>query len=362
MTDSPASNASVSSDPHVPPAPPVLPPMLYSLSDPYSSPLYLHAADSSNLQLVPEKLVGESNYSVWSRAILKALNAKNKMGFVLGSVSQPPADHPDANLWSRTNDMVCTWLTNAVSSEIASLIVYLDDAHLVWRSLENRFKQGNVSKVYNIQHQLDTLHQGSLDLNSYYTKLTSLWEELRNFEPFPVCTCGGCTCGGCTCGGCSCKLPEQWSLLFEKNNVVKFLMRLNDSYSAVRRQILMQEPLPNLTKAYNLISQEEQQRLSFGSSSEQAAFQISAPSFRPKPYFSSSNPNPRNTQPTNRSKLSNPNHDKPKPICTHCGMMGHTVARCYYIHGFPMGYKSAAPLLPTPRNLLPAGKGLSPTF
>ncbi|XP_010555973.1 PREDICTED: uncharacterized protein LOC104825348 [Tarenaya hassleriana] len=235
MAESTASQASVDSEPPAPPH--TIPPLPVStpVSGPYSSPLYLHAADSSNLQLVPEKLQGESNYNIWSRAFLKALNAKNKMGFVFGTVLKPSPDHPDAGLWSRTNDMVCTWLTNAVSPDIASLIVYLDEAHLIWSTLENRFKQQNVSKVYNIQHQLDTLHQGSLNLNQYFTKLTSLWEELRNFEPFPACTCGGCTCGGCTCGGCSCNLPDQWTLMFERANVVKFLMRLNDSYTAVRR-------------------------------------------------------------------------------------------------------------------------------
>ncbi|XP_010552419.1 PREDICTED: uncharacterized protein LOC104822770 [Tarenaya hassleriana] len=310
MADSTASNASVDSEPPAPP--PILPPVSNPTSDPYSSPLYLHAADSSNLQLVPEKLQGESNYNIWSRAFLKALNAKNKMGFVFGTVLKPPADHPDAGLWSRTNDMVCTWLNNAVSPEIASLVVYLDEAHLIWSTLESRFKQQNVSKVYNIQHQLDTLHQGSLDLNTYFTKLTSLWEELRNFEPFPACTCGGCTCGGCTCGGCSCNLPDQWSSLFERTNVVKFLMRLNDSYTAVRRQILMLDPLPNLSKAYNLVSQEEQQRISFGSSSDQAAFQISAP-FRSKPPFSPSAHNPR-SQSAVRPKNNVQAHAKPRPV------------------------------------------------
>ncbi|XP_010556406.1 PREDICTED: uncharacterized protein LOC104825733 [Tarenaya hassleriana] len=278
MADSTASDASVSSAP-IPPPPLVPPPISSSVSDPYSSPLYLHAADSSNLQLVPEKL----------------------------QVPKPPPDHPDSGLWSRTNDMVCTWLTNAVSTDIASLIVYLDDAHLVWASLESRFKQRNVSKVYNIQQQLDTLHQGSMNLDTYFNKLTSLWEELRNFEPFPICTCGGCTCDGCTCGGCSCNLAEQWTHLFEKNNVVKFLMRLNDSYNAVRRQILMLEPLPNLSKAFNLVSQEEQQRISFGSSNDHAAFQgykspaplLPTPHFPPNPQF----PNSRNP---NLDRSSNP--------------------------------------------------------
>lgn len=30
---------------------------------------------------------------------------------------------------------------------------------------------------------------------------------------------------------------------------------------------------------------------------------------------------------------------KPKPICTHCGLSGHTIAHCCKIHGYILGYK-----------------------
>jgi len=30
---------------------------------------------------------------------------------------------------------------------------------------------------------------------------------------------------------------------------------------------------------------------------------------------------------------------KDRPICSHCGISGHTVEKCYRIHGFPPGYK-----------------------
>ena len=30
---------------------------------------------------------------------------------------------------------------------------------------------------------------------------------------------------------------------------------------------------------------------------------------------------------------------KDRPICSHCGVSGHTMEKCYRIHGFPPGYK-----------------------
>ena len=33
------------------------------------------------------------------------------------------------------------------------------------------------------------------------------------------------------------------------------------------------------------------------------------------------------------------NKGKERPICTHCGNSGHTVDKCYKLHGFPLGFQ-----------------------
>ena len=33
------------------------------------------------------------------------------------------------------------------------------------------------------------------------------------------------------------------------------------------------------------------------------------------------------------------NFKKGRPQCTHCGVMGHVVDKCYKLHGYPPGYK-----------------------
>ena len=30
---------------------------------------------------------------------------------------------------------------------------------------------------------------------------------------------------------------------------------------------------------------------------------------------------------------------KERPLCTHCNMLGHTIDKCYKLHGYPPGYK-----------------------
>jgi hypothetical protein len=51
----------------------------------FSSPFYLHRGDSLGTLLVSQPLVG-NNYHTWKRSMSMALSAKNKLGFIDGSL------------------------------------------------------------------------------------------------------------------------------------------------------------------------------------------------------------------------------------------------------------------------------------
>ena len=59
-----------------------------------SSPYFLSNSDNPGVSLVVQHLT-EENYSTWSRAVLIALDAKTKLGFIDGSIPKPEfVDHP----------------------------------------------------------------------------------------------------------------------------------------------------------------------------------------------------------------------------------------------------------------------------
>ena len=92
-----------------------------------NSPYFLHNVDHLNLVLVSHPLTG-CNYNTWSRAMWMTINAKNKLGFMDGSIPQPVADELTVNIWSHCNSMVISWLINVVSKDIADSFLYLDTA------------------------------------------------------------------------------------------------------------------------------------------------------------------------------------------------------------------------------------------
>ncbi|RVW99200.1 Retrovirus-related Pol polyprotein from transposon RE1 [Vitis vinifera] len=227
--------------------------------------------------LVSKVLEGD-NYSTWSRAMRISLSAKDKIGFVTGSIKPPSSTDDSFPSWQRCNDMVISWLLNSIHPDIASSVIYAETTSEIWADLRERFSQGNDSRIYQIKRDIVEHRQGQQSISVYYTKLKAFWDELSSYHEVLSCSCGGLE-----------KLKE----MDEKERVMQFLMGLNDSYAAIRGQILLMQPLPDTRRVYSLVLQQEKQV----------------------------------------QKQKTPLH------CSYCDRDYHSIEKCYYLHGFPIGHK-----------------------
>ncbi|XP_074297464.1 uncharacterized protein LOC141628190 [Silene latifolia] len=207
-------------------------------------PRYIHPSDLTGVKLVAKPFEG-TGYGSWKRSMLIALSAKNKLGFINGSILRPSDTAPTANKWQRCNDIVFSWILNSVSPEIAESILY-SGTQIAWKELEDRFGQSNGAQLYSVQKKLTDFSQGSDSISAYFTKVKSVWDEIEGMGMNPRCSCN------CTCGAKEKQLEFQ-----EYQRAVQFLMGLNDSYAAIRGTILLQNPLPKLAVIYSNLLQEE---------------------------------------------------------------------------------------------------------
>ncbi|KAL5542038.1 hypothetical protein UlMin_009748 [Ulmus minor] len=92
------------------------------------------------------------------------------------------------------------------------------------------------------------LRQDQNYVSIYFTKLKTIWEELSNYRP-------NCSCGKYSCGGVK-HLNEHHQM----KHIMSFLMGLDDSFSQVRGQLLLMDPMPPINRVFSLIVQEQQRK------------------------------------------------------------------------------------------------------
>jgi hypothetical protein len=139
-----------------------------------SSPFYLPQNESPGAILVTQSLTGE-NYNTWSRSMIMALTAKNKLAFVDGSLPQPSIDAgAEHHTWVRCNNIILSWILNSISKEIADSIIYIDSCHGMWLDLKEHFSQKNGPSVFQLQKSISVLSQGNSFLTSHCLSLCGM--------------------------------------------------------------------------------------------------------------------------------------------------------------------------------------------
>ncbi|KAF5465131.1 hypothetical protein F2P56_015162 [Juglans regia] len=179
-----------------------------------TNPYRLDHGDNPSISLVPELLTTD-NYTTWSRAMCHALRARNKIGFINGTISKPtdPED-PLLGAWERCNDLVVSWLQNSISQNLKSSIALVDDTPVIWEELKDRFTQENGPQIFQLKKALAGSQQEQDPVSIYFGKLKSLWDELGIYDPIPNYDCG--------------KLKVLVDR-YQRDCVIQFLMGLNDS-------------------------------------------------------------------------------------------------------------------------------------
>ena len=335
-----------------------------------SHDLFLHPSDNPNNSLVNEVLNGR-NYATWKKSMEIALIAKNKLGFVLGTTARPDTERLQ-NQWNRCDKMMISWILHAVEKRISDSILFSNSSRQIWLDLEQRFGQADGTKFFQVKKDLYSISQGNNDIAAYFTEIKRLWDEHDSMITVPTCSCG-----------VNCATYKYDQKMKEKEQLIQLLVGLNDVYKGIRGNILMSRPLPNVSEAYYMLLQEEHQRemsseihlipqsaalCNVNGSQEPLGLMSKNPGYNNfsgktngyKNSFNGSNGNNTNgyrnnfpgnngsnsasNYPSNDSYLHNgfpPRNSAPRRqlYCDHCKLPGHTVQKCYKLHGFPPGHR-----------------------
>lgn len=210
-------------------------------------PFYLGAHDRPGDLITPIRLKLD-NFDTWSHSIFVALSSRRKFGFLDGTITAvvPPTTKED---WVVVHCMLVSWLMNTIDPEVKSMLSNYDNAKRLWDDLHERFCVVNGPQIQRLKSQINKCEQSkTMSVAIYFGKLKVLWDELANFQPSITCKCGKCSCAVC----------KQHEKRREDDMLQQFLLGLySEYYAQIRSNILAQDPLPSLNKAYQQVSQEE---------------------------------------------------------------------------------------------------------
>jgi len=294
--------------------------------------LYLHPNENSAVALV-SPVLDINNYHSWSRSMITALIAKNKLEFVDGSAPEPAKGEDTYQTWRRCNNMVVSWIVHSVSPSIRQSILWMSKAEDIWKDLKSRYFQGNLIRVSDLQMEAFSIKQGDLTVTDYFTKLRVIWDEIENFRPDPGCSCKA----ECPCEAISVILQRKVEDL-----VMQFLRGLNKQYNNVKSHVLYMDPMPSINKVFSYVAQQERQIMGSNMLNESevkintANNQLSC-TFCGKNGHLEANCYRKNGFLQNNDAKGFKNSSK--KVCVHCGRTGHTIDVCYRKHEFPPGYK-----------------------
>ncbi|XP_070057990.1 uncharacterized protein [Nicotiana tomentosiformis] len=176
---------------------------------------------------------------------------------------------------------------------------------VVWMDLKERFDKRNLTRVYQLHREIYTMTQGTSSVSEYFSRLRNVRDEYLSLVPLP--------------GG-----DRAYAEHMEQQKLMQFLMGLNETYSQSRNQILLTVPSPSLNQAYNMIMQDESQRLQSNMIS-QCAQPLQQLDLNDSTILAS-------TQ-GNRFKKNT------SLYCDYCNMKGHKRENCYKLVGYPQNAK-----------------------
>ncbi|XP_074270623.1 uncharacterized protein LOC141594507 [Silene latifolia] len=280
---------------------------------PNTSPLYLHQSDSTSLMLTQIIFNGD-NYDLWAPAVKNGLDAKNKLGFIEGKVKKPIVDNEEDDIesvaWRQCNAMLKAWLRNVIDIKLHPSIAFEQPISEVWEELKSRYSAGNALRVHQLKGDLAECKQGRLPVVEYYTKLKTIWDELANYSKIPNCTCGAAVA-----------IAKDR----EEEKVHQFLMGLdNNRYGHIRSNLLMEDPITTLPRAYALVLREERH----SSITKEKEENLNEAAMAIKSYGAAKGKGSYSRKDEEDESEYSP------PYCSHCNKYYHAEENCYDKHGY----------------------------
>ena len=138
--------------------------------------------------------LNEQNFFFWKRQFQSFLSGQHLFGFVTGTIPQPvttilaptihgtstPVPNPDHELWFQTDQVVQSWLLGSITDSLQSMVANCSTAQEIWSTLETHFNRPSNSRLFELQHNMQTLAKGDKKMFDFLQEVKALSDQLAS--------------------------------------------------------------------------------------------------------------------------------------------------------------------------------------
>ncbi|KAF1894180.1 hypothetical protein Lal_00004102 [Lupinus albus] len=93
--------------------------------------------------------------------MMMPLKTKNKLQFIDGSLPKLDKTEPLFLAWDRCNTLVLSWINHSIDQAIIQSVLWYESVVQVWEDLKERYYQGDVYCISDLQEQIYGAKQGN---------------------------------------------------------------------------------------------------------------------------------------------------------------------------------------------------------
>ena len=145
--------------------------------------------------------------------------------------------------------MILAWIIHATIMNISDHITFSSRTHDAWVELQKNYGQADGTRIFEVQRDPYSISQNNLSVADYFPEIKKLWDVYNSVINIRHYKCG-----------MECASFVAVHKMVENQQLMLFLVCLNEQNKTVGGNMIMMKPLPTFSQAYNVILQEEKQR------------------------------------------------------------------------------------------------------
>ena len=114
-----------------------------------------------------------------SQSVKMIIEGRHKFGFLTREIPCPPPGDPQERYWKGEDSLIRATLMNKMEPPIGKHLLYAKTAKNIRDTAQKLCsKRQNAFWLYTLRKQVHERKQGAMDITSYFSKLSLIWQKM----------------------------------------------------------------------------------------------------------------------------------------------------------------------------------------